>query len=141
MLNDRNLVRGLVLMALALAFGLPSLNYKLGQFSRAGPGLFPFMVSCMLFTIGLVTVIRSRLVKPVPLNFQLRNIGIVSVALCAFAGISLYINMILAIIAMVFIASFAGTSYSVARNIKIAAVLVGIAFAFQKLLGVNLPLY
>jgi hypothetical protein len=35
----------------------------------------------------------------------------------------------------------ASTKYSVSRNLKIAAVLVLIALAFQKLLGVNLPLY
>jgi hypothetical protein len=42
---------------------------------------------------------------------------------------------------MVFCASFAGTGYSVVRNLKIAAGLVAVALAFQKLLGFNLPLY
>ena len=45
------------------------------------------------------------------------------------------------IVFLVFCSGFAGTSYSWKRNLKIAAVLVGIAFAFQKLLGVSLPLY
>ena len=39
-----------------------------------------------------------------------------------------------------FIAGFAGSSYSVVRNLKICAGLLAIAFAFQKLLGLNLPL-
>ena len=42
---------------------------------------------------------------------------------------------------MVFCSSLAGTSYSVVRNLKISAGLVAMAFAFQKLLGLNLPLY
>ena len=42
---NRNLVRGIFLMGLALVFGLPAIGYSLGTFSRAGPGLFPFMVS------------------------------------------------------------------------------------------------
>ena len=50
--------------------------------------------------------------------------------------------MIAGIVFMVFFASLAGTSsYSVVRNLKIAAGLVAVAFAFQKLLGFNLPLY
>lgn len=49
--------------------------------------------------------------------------------------------MIVGIAFMVFCASLAGTSYSVARNLKIAAGLVAVAFAFQKLLGLQLPLY
>ena len=28
-------------MAISLAFGLTSLRYPIGEFSRAGPGLFP----------------------------------------------------------------------------------------------------
>ena len=46
------------------------------------------------------------------------------------------------IVFMVFCASFAGAaSYSVVRNLKITAGLIAVAFAFQKLLGFNLPLY
>ena len=138
---DRNLIRGFVLMALAVGFGLPSVNYSLGSLGRAGPGMFPFIVSCMLFVIGVITVVRARLVKPVPLNFQVRNISIILGSLCGFALLSHYLNMIVGIVFMVFCSGFASTTYSVARNLKVAAVLVLIALAFQKLLGVNLPLY
>lgn len=141
MTMDRNLIRGFVLMALAVGFGLPSVNYSLGSLGRAGPGMFPFIVSCMLFVIGVITVVRARLVKPVPLNFQVRNISIILGSLCGFALLSHYLNMIVGIVFMVFCSGFASTTYSVARNLKIAAVLVLIALAFQKLLGVNLPLY
>lgn len=103
--------------------------------------MFPFIVSCMLFVIGVITVVRARLVKPVPLNFQVRNISIILGSLCGFALLSHYLNMIVGIVFMVFCSGFASTTYSVARNLKIAAVLVLIALAFQKLLGVNLPLY
>lgn len=141
MTMDRNLIRGFVLMALAVGFGLPSVSYSLGSLGRAGPGMFPFIVSCMLFVIGVITVVRARLVKPVPLNFQVRNISIILGSLCGFALLSHYLNMIVGIVFMVFCSGFASTTYSVARNLKIAAVLVLIALAFQKLLGVNLPLY
>ena len=61
--------------------------------------------------------------------------------LCAFALVTLFVNMIAAIITMVFIATLAGTNYSWKRNLKIAAGLVAMAFVFAKLLGMNLPLY
>ena len=48
--------------------------------------------------------------------------------------------MLAGIIAMVFLSTFAGTGYSVRRNAIIAAVLIGIAFIFQKGLGLQLPL-
>lgn len=128
-------------MATSMAFGLGSLRYPMGQFSRAGPGLFPLLVSSLLFLIGLITVVRSRFVERVHLSFNLKNIAIILLSLCGFALISEHLNMIAGIVFMVFCASFAGTSYSVVRNVKIAAGLVAVAFAFQKLLGLNLPLY
>jgi hypothetical protein len=141
-MNDRNLVRGLFILAISLAFGLGSLRYQMGQFSRAGPGLFPLLVSSLLFLIGLITVVRSRFDERVPLNFNLKNIAIILASLCGFAVLSEHINMIAGIVFMVFVASFAGTSsYSVMRNLKISAGLIAIALVFQKLLGFNLPLY
>jgi len=140
-MNDRNLVRGLFLIAISLIFGLAALRYPMGQFSRAGPGLFPMLVSCLLFLIGLITVVRSRFVERVHLNFNLKNIALILSSLCGFAVISEHLNMIVGIVFMVFCASFAGSSYSVARNLKISAGLIAVAFAFQKLLGLNLPLY
>ena len=99
------------------------------------------MVSSLLFLIGLATVVRSRFVERAHLNFNLRNIALIVLSLCGLAVISLYLNMIVGIVFMVFCASMAGTSYSVMRNLKISAGLIAVGFAFQKLLGLNLPLY
>jgi hypothetical protein len=139
-MKDRNLVRGLVLIAIALAFGVPALGYPIGRLGRAGAGLFPLIVSGLLMLIGAVTVLRARFVDPVPLNFQFRNIAIILGSLCGFSLVSHFVNMTVGIALMVFCAAFAGTSYSVLRNVKIAAALIAVAFAFQKLLGLNLPL-
>jgi len=92
--------------------------------------------------IGAITVVRSRFVERVQLEFKLKNIAIILASLCGFAVLSEYLNMIVGIVFMVFCASFAGTaSYSVMRNLKISAGLIAVALAFQKLLGFNLPLY
>ena len=128
-------------MAVALAFGGTALRYPIGDFSRAGPGLFPLMVSGLLALIGLVTAVRARFVQRVPMEFDWRNITLILASLCAFSLVSHFVNMIAGIVAMVFLATLAGTSYSLVRNLKIAAGLVLVALAFNKFLGVNLPLY
>ena len=141
-MNDRTLVRGLFLLAISLAFGLTAARYPIGDFARAGPGLFPLMIAGLLGLISVITIIRSRFVDHVPLGFNPKNITLILGALCGFALVSHFVNMILGIIVMVFIASFAGkTKYSVLRNIYVSAGLVLVALAFQKLLGFNLPLY
>ena len=141
-MNDRNLVRGLFLTAISLAFGVQSTRYPIGQFSRPGPGLFPLMVSGLLLVIGLITVARSRFVERVALEFNLKNIAIIMASLCGFAVVSEHLHMIAGIVFMVFCASLAGSApYSVVRNLKVCAGLIAVALAFQKLLGFNLPLY
>jgi hypothetical protein len=139
-MNDRNLMRGVVLIAISLAFGLTSLKYPIGDFSRAGPGLFPLMVSSLLLVVGAAIVIRSRFVERVPLAFSPKNIMIIVGALCAFSLVSHFVNMLAGIVALVFVASLAATSYSWVRNVKIAIGLMIVAFCFQKFLGVQLPL-
>jgi hypothetical protein len=134
-------MRGVFLIAIALAFGLQALRYPIGQFSRAGAGLFPLMVSGLLLVIGLITAVRSRFEERVALHFNLKNIAIILTSLCGFALISAYLDMIAGIVFMVFFSAFAGSSYSVVRNLKVSAGLIAMAFAFQKLLGLNLPLY
>ena len=140
-MNDRNLVRGIFLVAISLVFGLGALNYHLGHFDRAGPGLFPLLVSSLLLLIGIATIVRSRFSERVPIEFNLRNIAIILGSLCGFALVSLHFKMIAGIVFMVFCSTLAGSSYSVVRNLKISAGLIAVALAFQKLLGFNLPLY
>jgi hypothetical protein len=141
-MNDRNLVRGLVLAAIALAFGLGALRYPIGSFAHAGAGLFPLLVSGLLLVVALATIVRSRFVKPVPLGFQPKNIALLLLALCAFALVTEWLhNMIAGVVVMVFIAGVAAAGNSWQRSLKIAAGLIAIAFVFQKLLGLSLPLY
>jgi hypothetical protein len=138
---NRHLARGLFLMAIALLFGIPAAGYPIGSFGRAGPGLFPLLVSGLLFLVGLATVVRAQLSAAEPLEFNVRNIGIIVGSLGGFVLISHFVNMTVGIVFLVFCATLAGSSYSVVRNLKIAAGLVAVAFAFHKLLGLNLPLY
>jgi len=138
---NRVLVRGLCLMGIALLFGLNSFRYQLGDLSRAGPGLFPLIVSCLLFLIGAITVASTRFMAFEHLNYSVRNIGIILLSFVGFALISQFVNMLVAIVFLAFFSTLAGTSYSLKRNLKIAIGLVIVAFAFRDLLGLNLPLY
>ena len=128
-------------MAVALLFGSVALKYPIGEFSRAGPGLFPLAVSCLLLLIGLLIVVRSKFVKPIPLSYNMKNIALVLLGLCGFALLSQYLNMIAGIVFLVFCSSFAATSFSVVRNLKISAGLIAIAFAFRYGLGLQLALF
>jgi hypothetical protein len=138
---DRNLARGLFLMAISLGFGLTALKYPIGDFARAGPGLFPIMVSALLLLIGIATVVRSRFVDHVKFEIDFKNIGIIMGSLCGFAVVTMFVNMLAAVVFMTFFSTLAGTDYSWKRNVKISIGLVIMCFVFSNLLGMNLPLY
>ena len=117
-MNDRNLLKGLFLIAIALIFGLGSFRYPTGSFQRAGPGLFPLLVSSLVFVLGLAMAVRSRFTAPVPMTFNARNIAIILASLAGFALITDNVNMIAGIVFLVFCASAAGkTAYSIKRNV------------------------
>jgi len=141
-MNDRNLVRGIFLVALSLLFGVPALvSYPIGDFSRAGPGLIQLLMSCLLLLVGIATIVRSRFTQPMKIAFSYKNVGLILGSLCAFALVSEFLNMTAGIVTMVFIATLAGSNYSIVRNLKIAAGLLAVAFSFEHFLGLNLPLY
>jgi hypothetical protein len=140
-MKDQQLIRGLVLIAIALGFGIPASTYQVGTFSRAGPGLFPLLISGVVGLIGLVMLIRSRLEKSGPVTFKVKNILIVLAALVGFVVIAEHFKVALAVVYLVFVASLAGSDYSVTRNLKICVVLFAFAYAFHAFLGLSLSLF
>lgn len=138
---DKNLARSLLFIAIALAFGLSSLGYQIGELAQAGPGLFPLMVSCLLLLIGLVSLIRARVVVPEPMTFKLRNILIILVSIAGFALVSELLNVTAGVFFLVFCSSLAASSRSWQRSLKISVGLAAIAFGLHHLLGLNLSLY
>ncbi|KPF69392.1 tripartite tricarboxylate transporter TctB [beta proteobacterium AAP99] len=140
-MQNLKFVRGVVLMVIATLFGVASLRFPLGTVGRAGPGLFPLIISVMLALIGLAMLVQSRLQAPEPLDFKLRNIGFVIASLVGFTLIARYVALLPAIVFLVFVASLAGADYSVKRNLKISAALIVIAFGFRYGLGLQLTLW
>ncbi|HTT13368.1 MAG TPA: tripartite tricarboxylate transporter TctB family protein [Burkholderiaceae bacterium] len=140
-MKNELLIRGIVLIAISLCFGIPATSYQVGTFSRAGPGLFPLLVSCIVGLIGLVMLVRAWFEKSAAMTFNFKNILIVLASLVGFVLIAEYVKVIVAIVYVVFVSTLAGTDYSVMRNLKICAVLIAIAYAFHAFLGLQLTLF
>jgi hypothetical protein len=135
---NQHLARGVLLGVIALAFGLGALRYSFGSLVHAGPGLFPLLLSGLLFLLALITIVQSRFLEPEPLYFNVKNIVLIMLALGGFVVISKYVAMILAIAFLVFVASLAGSSHSWRRSLQVTVALIVVAFLFQKFLGLNL---
>jgi hypothetical protein len=125
----------------AIGFGIGSLRYPVGNLAHAGPGFFPLTVSCLLFGLSTIMIVRSFFATRQRLQFNWKNITFVVAGLVALVLASAHVNMILGIFLLVFIATLGGASYSWKRNIVISAALIAVAYAFQAFLGLELGLY
>jgi hypothetical protein len=139
MLNQ-NTARGIFLAAIALSFGLAALQYPIGDLSSAGPGLFPLIVSSLLLLLALMMIIQSRLVAPTPLSFNVKNIALIMAALGAFVVMAEFVNTMLGIVLLVFVACLTKSPYSWRSNVRISLGLIAIAYLFEHALGLNLGL-
>lgn len=140
MQSNQKVMRGFGLIAVALFFGVQAAGYKLGSLAHAGAGFFPLMVSVAVGLIGLTMLVQARFEQAVPMRASLKNIGFIMASLVGFVPIAQHLNVVVAIVYLVFLSGLAGADYSVLRNLKISGALVAIAAGFHYLLGLNLPL-
>jgi len=140
-MRDRNLLKGVFLMGIALTFGLGALKYPIGHLERAGPGFFPLLVSAILFLLGLGMAVRARFRQRVPMEFHVRNLAVIMASLVGFAVFSRYVNMSVGIAFLVFVSALAGTTFSWKRSAALTVALVIIAVIFERGLGLQLHLY
>jgi hypothetical protein len=132
-----NRLRGFFLLAVAIAFGVQAMQLKIGTPGKAGPGLFPLIVSCALGLAALGMLIETWSQTAEPHEFNLKNIGLIAIAMIGFTIIAHW-SVIPAIVFLVFVSSLAGTDFTVMRSVKISVALIAIAAAFRFGLGVNL---
>ena len=85
---NQNLLRGVFLAIVALAFGLGALRYQVGDLAHAVPGLFPLLVSSLLFVVAVLTIVQSRLIPAVPFAMNVKNIALILLSLVGFVVFS-----------------------------------------------------
>ncbi len=137
---DTNLMRGLCMIATALFVIANAIQYPIGDLAHAGPGMFPLIVSGVLLALASISVLQSRFLKAVPFSFNVKNIGLLLSSLIGFVISSHFVNALLGIFVMVFIAGSVAARYSWKRNLQIAIGLAIVALLFQEILGLHLGL-
>lgn len=134
-------VRAGFLAIVGLLFGLNALRYPVGNLDRPGPGLFPLIVSTLLLLIATAMLLGPRSSSGEPLEVRWRNITILLAALGGFVLASRLVDMAAGIVVLVFTAGLAARVVSMRRNAMLAAVLIGVALGFERLLGLRLGVF
>jgi hypothetical protein len=152
--SQKDFWSGLLFLGVGIAFAWGATNYTIGEGARMGPGYFPLMLGILLSLIGLFIVFEALVVEtedgePIgkwawkPLFFIIGSNVIFGVLL---AGLPKYgipaMGLIVAIYALVFVASLAGEEHKTREVAVLATVLaIGSYLAFIVLLKLQFPVW
>lgn len=134
---------GLFFIAIALGFILLARQYNIGNMHRMGPALFPIIIGALLAGLGVLIAGGALAIDgpPVP-QFVARPI-LTSLFAIGLFGVALnHFGLVVAIAALVFVASFASRESRLLPTAALAAVLIVFSVAvFVWLLGLPIPLW
>jgi hypothetical protein len=160
-IKDRaDFLSGLVFIGLGLLGLAEALQYDMGDARRMGAGFFPVVLSALLMMLGMATALtsvgwRSReevaAAQAAPTDEDdadeedgqpwqaVRAVGFVVAALALFAVSLSRIGLVLAVVLLVFVSSFADRTLRWRETAIIAAIMAFIAVAVFRW-GIGLPL-
>ena len=152
--SQKDFFSGLMFMGVGMAFAWGATTYKVGEGARMGPGYFPLYLGVMMTILGAVITFQSLVVETMggdkigkwawkPLFFVILA-NLVFGALLAglpYFGIPA-MGLIVAIYALVFIASMAETGWRVKNTFILATILAaGSYVAFIMALKLQFPVW
>ena len=152
--SQKDFFSGLVFVVFGVAYALGSMNYKIGDGARMGPGYFPLLLGTLLAILGGVVIFKAMVVETVdgdkvgsmawrPLVFIILANLVFGVLLGGLPSIKLpAFGLIIAIYALVLIASMAGDEFKLKGVMVLATILAVMSYAaFIWLLKLQFPVW
>jgi|SRR5690606_12978105 hypothetical protein len=140
--KPKDFLTGLLFAAVAIVVITVAQDYKFGTPRQMGPGFFPIVLAVILLAFAAILVARSLFGERDPLDgFAVRPAVYILGSGLLFNLLLRPAGLIVAVVAMVAIASQARRALNLAGGLLVGAMLAaGSAILFVYLLGQNLPL-
>ena len=152
--SQKDFFSGLLFIVVGGSFAYGASTYQVGTGARMGPGYFPLLLGIILAVMGVVVAVRAFmtgtpggdrigaiawrplfLVLSANVAFGALMIGVPAIGIPQF-------GLVVAIFALVTIASFAAERFIVKEVLVLSVILsVGSYAAFVKLLGLQFPVW
>ena len=152
--SQKDFFSGLMFMAVGVAFAWGATTYNVGTGARMGPGYFPLYLGVLMAVLGAIITFKSLVVKTVggdkigkwawkPLFFVIMANLVFGVLLAGLPSLGIpAMGLIVAIYALVFIASIAEDGWKVRATFILATVLAaGSYLAFVMALKLQFPVW
>jgi hypothetical protein len=151
--DQRDFVAGIMFVTIGIAFAIGATRYSFGTAGRMGPGYFPLVLGLLLAFLGSIVVVKALVHQPEgqaaadpwpwkAIIFILGANILFGVLIGGLPSIGLPpMGLIVAIVAVTFVASLASTQWSWRNVTLLALVLVGGSYViFVMLLRLVLPI-
>lgn len=140
--NAKDFWAGAIYLAIALTAIFIARNYDMGSATRMGPAYFPVLLGGLLALVGVASIVRSFFGQDERIGaLAIRGMILVSGATVLFAVLLRGAGLVVSLIALVLVSSYASIKFrwtsAIALAIGLAAFCV---LVFVKGLGVPLPL-
>jgi hypothetical protein len=141
--SPKDLWAGLIFVAIGAGFILLALQYRLGDFHRMGPAMFPTLVGALLAALGAIIALRAFAFDGERVSrLHARPIGVTLLAIVLFGVALQWLGLVAAIAVLVLVGAFAARDVRPLQNVALAAVMILFSVAvFVWLLGLPLPLW
>lgn len=140
--STRDILSGLIFIAIAVAFGVAAAGYELGTAFRMGPGYFPLVLAGILSVIGAAIVVkgfRSREPEAPIGHVPLRGILLLLGAI-AFFGVTVRgLGLVPALFLTAFASALASSHNTVVSAFVLAAALTTLCTLIF-IIGLGVPL-
>jgi hypothetical protein len=133
---------GLIYLLTGLAGLYFGWDYKFGTAGRMGPGYFPLVLSWLLVAFGLISIVRSVLVKGEPVSeIQWLPMVLIMTAVVAFAFLLPRVGSFISLSALVLISALASNEFKfdVKSMLGMFGVVALCTLVFVNGLGVPMP--
>ncbi|MGV6873771.1 tripartite tricarboxylate transporter TctB family protein [Pseudochelatococcus sp. B33] len=138
----KELLSGLMFLALGLGALFMGMQYRLGTATSMGPGYFPVMLSSAVALLGVAIAAKAMLnpdaAQPVT-EFHVRPLAIIVAAILAFGLLIDRFGLVVAMAALVAVSRIAIRGRGIVELTVIFVVLTAIAIGIF-VFGLNLPL-
>jgi hypothetical protein len=140
--NPKDLLTGLLFIAVGLAAVYFVRGHQIGTAMRMGPAYFPTMLGVLLALIGIALVIRSFMRPGLPLGrFKIAKVAWVVGSILLFGLLLRGMGLVIAIIVIVVLSAYASEKFRWPVALTLAVgIAISSAIIFIALLGIPIPI-
>ena len=139
LLNNRDVLAGLLLIVMGGIAFIMALDYPFGSTTRMGPGYFPRVLAGIAIAFGIVLLLKGlRTPEAVKGRWGWWPIAMMVLALVAFGWIMDRFGIVPALVALFFISAFGGHEFKFKEVAVLTVVMTAFAVAVF-VVGLNLP--